>query len=365
MNGAAFHWAAPRRPAQVFTSRITWSHAAWKIKRIDAHSLPVENFTLKNGFEFRREAKGCCMKKLDRHDQGVICVLLSMALFAAYDTGSKLISASVPLVLILWVRYAIQMIWMGLNHQRHVQGKVWQTRRPVLHVCRALILLCCNAFSVLIFKYLPVGEVTAIVMLMPVLMTVFAAKSLDEPVDRLQWGLLALGLAGVLCVVRPGLRPWDAAILLPIGFLLTYTAFQAVTGVIVKTESTDSVFFYTSVTGFTALSLLLPMVWAGWPAFPWGALIILIATCSAVGHQLLVLAYSRTMASALTPFLYCQLVFAALGGWLAFGEIPDKPAVWGGLLIMGSGVWSALRKRGAAGQDTQVQARVLAPRKAA
>jgi drug/metabolite transporter (DMT)-like permease len=288
------------------------------------------------------------MSKGNRHEQGILFVVGAVALFAAYDTGSKFVSGSVSLVLVLWVRYLLQVSWIGATHQRSIRERVWRTRRPGLQLCRALILLACNALSFLSFKYLPVAEVTSIAMLMPVLMTVFAAVSLREPVDRLQWILLGLGLVGVLIVVRPGLRPWDPTILLPIGFLFAYTAFQAVTGVIVKTESTASVFFYTSLVGFITLSVLLPLLWQGLPA-PWlCAVVTLAACCSSLGHQLLVLAYSKARASALTPFLYFQLVFAAIGGWLVFGEVPDAPALAGGGLIVASGVWSALRKRTAA-----------------
>ena len=60
---------------------------------------------------------------------------------------------------------------------------------------------------------------------------------------------------------------------------------------------------------------------------------------------MLVVAYSKTEASALTPFLYFQLVFAAVGGWLVFGEIPDAVALVGGGLIVASGIWNAVRKR--------------------
>lgn len=285
------------------------------------------------------------MSSLNRHDQGVLFVVCAVALFAAYDTGAKFASASISLVLLLWVRYLLQICWIGITHKRNITDRVWRTRRPGLQLCRALILLGCNALSFLSFKHLPVAEVTSIAMLMPVLMTVFAAFSLHERVDGLQWGLLALGLLGVLIVVRPGLRPWDPMILLPIGFLLAYTAFQAVTGVIVKTESTASVFFYTSLVGFGALSVLLPILWTGLPA-PWlCALVVVVAFCSSMGHQLLVLAYSRARASALTPFLYFQLVFAAIGGWIVFGEVPDVPSFVGGTLIVASGVWSALRRR--------------------
>ena len=54
-----------------------------------------------------------------------------------------------------------------------------------------------------------------------------------------------------------------------------------------------------------------------------------------VGHFLLILAFARTAASTLTPFLYSQVGFAMLGGWLVFGHIPGAWELAGiGLIVL-------------------------------
>ena len=61
-----------------------------------------------------------------------------------------------------------------------------------------------------------------------------------------------------------------------------------------------------------------------------------------VGHFLLILAYRNTPASTLTPYLYAQIGFAMLGGWLAFGHLPDGPSLFGMALIAlcgAAGAW--------------------------
>jgi drug/metabolite transporter (DMT)-like permease len=57
---------------------------------------------------------------------------------------------------------------------------------------------------------------------------------------------------------------------------------------------------------------------------------------------MLIRAYMRASAPVLTPFLYTQIAFATLGGWLAFNHIPDTLAWLGIAVIAASGVGNAL-----------------------
>jgi drug/metabolite transporter (DMT)-like permease len=61
-----------------------------------------------------------------------------------------------------------------------------------------------------------------------------------------------------------------------------------------------------------------------------------------VGHYFLILGYTRTPASNLTPYLYAQIAFAMLGGWLVFDQVPDNWALAGITVIAVCGVASAL-----------------------
>ena len=72
----------------------------------------------------------------------------------------------------------------------------------------------------------------------------------------------------------------------------------------------------------------------------------LMGVFGAAGHYLLVLAYSRASVATLTPFLYLQVFFATLGGWLVFSHIPDHWSIAGMVLIAvcgTGGAWLAFR----------------------
>ena len=74
-------------------------------------------------------------------------------------------------------------------------------------------------------------------------------------------------------------------------------------------------------------------------------LMLAIGVLGTAGHFLLILAFQRAPASALTPFTYVHLVFATMIGWLAFGDLPDALTFAGMMLIAGSGLWLTWHER--------------------
>jgi len=75
-----------------------------------------------------------------------------------------------------------------------------------------------------------------------------------------------------------------------------------------------------------------PWIWLG---------TLVMGAASALGHLLLLQAYAHARPATIAPFLYSQIGFAMLGGWLMFGHVPDTLAFLGMALIAASGVASA------------------------
>jgi drug/metabolite transporter (DMT)-like permease len=62
---------------------------------------------------------------------------------------------------------------------------------------------------------------------------------------------------------------------------------------------------------------------------------------------MMILSYARAPVSTLTPFLYTQIGFAMLGGWLVFSHIPDRMSLLGmGMIAVcgAAGAWLAVRE---------------------
>ena len=275
-------------------------------------------------------------------------MLLAVAVlcFASMDTVTRLTGRFVPVLLILWIRYAFQAlvmtVWLACS-----KTSGFCALHPRFQAQRGALLLGTSAMSFFGVQYMPVAEFTAINMLTPVLVTLLAAWLLREHVSRLRWALVAGCFAGALIVIRPGSGLFGWAVLFPLGSALTYAGFQVLTSKFSALESPYTTHFYTGLTGtliLTPFLLLSPIDIAGTLAHmqaPHLALLLLIGSLGTVGHLLLILALGTAPASTLMPFMYMQIAMAAGVGWLIFRHVPDSWSWIGMAVIAACGATSA------------------------
>ena len=277
---------------------------------------------------------------------GIALVTVAVACFATLDTTTKWTSASVPLLMALWVRYLFQAS-VTTAAMLPLRGMaLLRTAHPRFQCLRGLLLLTSSLLSFLSLKHMPVGEFTAIVMITPLVITLVAAF-LGDRVSALRWLLVVGGFIGTLIIIRPGGDAFSWATLLPLGLVATNAWFQVLTSRLAKTEDPFTMHFYTGWIGTVVASLAVPFFWV--PIHDWRLWsgMLLMGLMATVGHFLLILAYARTPAATLTPFLYGQIGFAMLGGWLVFSHVPDQWATLGILLVAvcgAAGAWLTVRE---------------------
>jgi drug/metabolite transporter (DMT)-like permease len=278
---------------------------------------------------------------------GIVLVLASAACFSVLDTTTKVVIASVPLLMALWFRYAFQAIATTLTVLPVRGMSALRTLHPKFQCLRGALLLASSLFAFASLKYMPVGEFTAIVMIAPLAITVLAATVLKEEVSPMRWALVTGGFAGTLVIIRPGGQAFNWASLLPLGLVVTNAWFQVLTSKLARTEDPVTMHLYTGWVGTLLASIALPLVWTTLPAWwLWGALCFM-GTMATIGHFMLILAYQRAPAATLTPYLYAQIAFAMLGGWLVFSHVPDGWSMLGIAMIAvcgAGGAWLTLRE---------------------
>ena len=288
------------------------------------------------------------MPSSERSLSGIASVVIATACFATLDTGTKLISAAVPLVMILWARYVFQAIFMVTVVLPRTGRALAASQRPGLQVVRGLLLMLCSVLAINSLMHIPVGEFTAIVMLSPLLITLLSAIVLKEKVSALRWLLVFGGFVGAVIVIRPGSDAFQWAMLLPLVLVFANTGFQLVTSKLSKSDNASTTHFYTGAVGLVVTTLALPLFWK--TLEPSGLWLTLagIGALSTLGHYLLIVGYSSAPAATLTPYLYFQIAFATLGGWIAFSHAPDRWTLIGICVISISGVlgtWLTAREK--------------------
>jgi drug/metabolite transporter (DMT)-like permease len=278
---------------------------------------------------------------------GVAFAVLAVACFATLDTATKVVSTSVAVAMAVWFRYAFQAVATAAVVLPRKGRAALYTAHPRFQVLRGVLLLTTTVFAFFSLKYMPVGEFTAIVMIVPLVVTVAAATMLGERVSPLRWLLVAGGFVGAMVIIRPGGTGFSWALLLPLGLVVTNSWFQVLTSRLARTEDPMTTHLYTGWVGMLASSIALPFVWTTPASLGVWLGLFLMGLMGTVGHFLLILAFTNAPAGNVTPFLYFQIAFATIAGWIVYSHIPDDLALAGMVLIAVCGAiggWLTLRE---------------------
>lgn len=269
---------------------------------------------------------------------GIALAIAATLCFALLDTTSQFVGGVVPVLMAIWLRFLVQtgmtvaLLWPS-------QGKaLFHTTAPGWQLLRGALMVTSGTVAYMSLRLVPVGDFTAILMLVPLAITVLAAPLLRERVPALTWWLIAGGFAGALIVIRPKGSDFQGAMLLPLALVLINALYQIVTSKMVKSEDPGTMHFYTGLCGLVFGTVLLPWSWAPMHELSLWLLVGLIGVFGSLGHYFMIQGFQKAPASRITPYMYAQIGFATLAGWLAFGHAPDRWTLLGIALIAVCGV---------------------------
>jgi drug/metabolite transporter (DMT)-like permease len=149
----------------------------------------------------------------------------------------------------------------------------------------------------------------------------------------------------VLVIVRPGSAEFHPAMLLSICNAFLYALFNLMTRRLAAYDPPETIQYLPAV---GAAILLAPFALAAWesPAgwLEWG-LACLLGVVGGLGHYLLALGHRYAPATVLAPFLYQQVIYMAIFGYLVFGDVPSGTVWIGAAIVVGSGLYLFARER--------------------
>jgi drug/metabolite transporter (DMT)-like permease len=189
----------------------------------------------------------------------------------------------------------------------------------------------------------PLATATAVNFTAPLFATMAAVLILHEDVRLRRWSAVVLGFVGVLVIMRPGGERLDANLLI----LLLSAATAAMNNITVKflarSESPSRIvaFFMIYLTPLSLIPAL--FVWR-WPDPSTLGALVGLGCLGTVAHIAVARALAAADASACAPFEFARLPFAALIGFLWFGEVTDLWTWIGAAIIAGSSVYVAHRE---------------------
>jgi drug/metabolite transporter (DMT)-like permease len=191
---------------------------------------------------------------------------------------------------------------------------------------------------------LPIADVTAILLLSPLLITAAGALLFGETVRWRRWMAVAAGCLGMLLVVKPTGEGFGTASIIAIASTIGVAARDLMTRKIPTDVPSSIIAFGTTLAAFllgAALSLTVP--WQPLATAP-VTLTFAAAILVGIGNLLIVMAFRNVDVSIVSPFRYTIIVWAILIGVFLFGERPDTWGWIGIALIVGAGLYTLHRE---------------------
>ena len=282
---------------------------------------------------------------MHEHNKGILLMIVTTILFASQDTITKYLGQSIPILQFVGVRYiAFFLFALWWTTRNSSLKEVLKVKNPWLQALRGIIL----GVEVVAFGYviqeLGVGEIQSVFMAYPLIVTALSPYVLGEVVGWKRWAAVFIGFAGTLIIIAPGSASFSIYSLIALGLAAMIAIYTLLTRMVSRTDSNDSSLFYTAAFGGLVSVPFLPSVWQ--PLNVEQSLFVgVLCITGALSHFFMIMALRLTPVVILQPFNYLVLPWAIFLGYLFFGEVIPLHKWIGIALVIGAGVFIALRQR--------------------
>ncbi len=286
------------------------------------------------------------------------CVLAPLG-----DGMAKLLSETVSLGALLFVRFAAQAVFLGpvvwaLKLNWRMPSHIFKlvVVRTILHIMGIGLM-----FSAL--RYLPLADAIAIAFVMPFIMLLLGRLVLNEEIGSRRLIACFVGFIGTLFVIQPSFTAVGYAALLPLGVALVFALFMLVTRQIAKV--TDPIALQ-AVSGSLASLILLPALMFGQfndiadltlqiPNLTTAWLMLAIGAVGTIAHLLMTWSLRYAPSATLAPMQYLEIPFATIIGFALFGDFPNGLSALGIAITVAAGLYVIYREQAIARQIPSTQ----------
>ncbi len=273
------------------------------------------------------------------------------------DTLVKWLSGNYPVHQVLFIRCLIGVPILALIVHRNASFASLIGPGTALSLTRGLIMSSAYLAFILSIAAMPMADSVAIYFAMPLFVAVLAGPILGEHVRLHRWIAIIAGFIGVMIMINPGSGVLEPAALLSLYSALGYAFSQTLARRVVRSVPPATMAFHTNAVYLlvaVSLAVTFTLFDAGavqhkslafltrpwqWPPFFDLAAMLLLGSTVAIAMVLFGMAYKSAESSFVAPFEYTAMFWAALLGFLVFGDIPGLTTLWGGAIVLIAGLF--------------------------
>lgn len=291
---------------------------------------------------------------------GIALMCGAVALFACLDTTAKYLNTQMDSLQVAWARYTSAFVLTLIVSNPLTHPRLLRTRSPKLQITRSLLLVGSTALNFLGLRWLQLDEALSIIFTFPLLVAIISGPMLGEWIGWRRWTAIGFGFVGVLLITRPGLGGMHPAALFTFGATICYGFYAVITRIVSRVDSNQTSLFYANFIGALVMLPVIPVVWQ--PPVDWvvALLMVVIGVLGSTGHYFLIAGHKLAPASVLSPFVYTQLIWVIIFGYLVFGQVPNSWTIAGAAIVIASGLYLLYRER-KLGKSTTSEAAIEGP----
>ena len=291
---------------------------------------------------------------------GIALMCVAVAMFACLDTTAKYLNTQMDSLEIAWARYTSAFLLTFLVSNPWTQPGLMRTRAPKLQIVRGVLLVGSTALNFVALRWLQLDEALSIIFTFPFIVAMVSIPLLGEWIGWRRWSAILFGFAGVLLITRPGFGGMHPAALFSLAATVCYGFYAVITRIVSRVDSSPTSLFYNNFIGAVVMLPVIPFVWQ--TPENWLIVLMLVGTgvLGSAGHFCLIAGHKLAPASVLAPFIYTQLIWVTIFGYLVFDSLPTSWTIAGAAVVIGSGLYLLYRER-QLGKDTTSEAAVEGP----
>lgn len=266
-------------------------------------------------------------------------------MFGLNDVWLRRIADDIGLIQTIWGR-SVLFLCILLPAMSPADWKAAATtRKPYLQIIRGVFPVVGAVLMIVAMGRIPVADATAMFFMSPLLACLLAMPLLGEKIGTERWLALALGIAGMLVIARPGSSTVEWGHLCALASAGVIAFYQIFTSFVTRHSNAKTTLFFMAATASVITTCIVPFGWQSTSLVNWLNLLG-SSLVYAVGHGMYIMAHGRAEASKLAPFIYTQLLGTVAAGWLFYGQVPQfYTALGAGLIALGGCIVLSHRPR--------------------
>ncbi len=269
---------------------------------------------------------------------------MGILLLTANDATTKYLVQSHPIGQVVGLRQAATLLVLipyMMFFSRWSLLRVVDLRGQLM---RGMLFIIGSMLIVWSLAVLPLATAITMLYLSPIFMVILSVPLLGERISRHRWIAVIGGFAGVLIIMRPGAATFQWVLLLPLLAAMVNALRDVITRRLARTETSISILFWSNIILMAGGFATLPLGWA--PVSTHDAFWFVAAGIfNGTAHFCIIEALRTGEASAMAPIRYTALLWAALLGFLLWGEVPELWLLAGAVVIVGSSLYMIRAER--------------------